>query len=188
MSKSQVNIFKFKVLYNILFEVKDFLKFEVNYIDNELDIHKINIDNSIILTNKKINDNSEINKYILLIDSFPVNFVDLIDRIHARLLKQKYSYQSNFNIKNYKLDMNSRVISLKNKRLKLTEKEIEIILFLNFQKKPQKIDVLQKEVWGYSENLETHTVETHVYRLRKKINEVFNDENFLISEKDGYKI
>ena len=54
--------------------------------------------------------------------------------------------------------------------------------------KPQSIDVLQKEVWGYSENLETHTVETHVYRLRKKINEKFDDSNFLVSTKDGYKI
>ena len=65
---------------------------------------------------------------------------------------------------------------------------IEIILFLNSKDKPQSIDVLQKEVWGYSENLETHTVETHVYRLRKKINETFDDSSFLVSSKDGYKI
>ena len=84
--------------------------------------------------------------------------------------------------------MNSRVISYEKKSLKLTEKEVEIILFLHSKNNPQKIDILQKEVWGYSENLETHTVETHVYRLRKKINEVFNDENFLISTKDGYNI
>ncbi len=187
MSKSQVNIFNFKVLYNILFEVKDFLKFEVNFVDNEKEINKIREDNSIIVTDKKIN-NSEKNKHVLLIDNFPINFVELVDKIHINLLKQKYSYQSNFNIKNYKLDMNSRVISFENKNLRLTEKEVEIILFLNFQKGPQKIDVLQKEVWGYSENLETHTVETHVYRLRKKIFDKFNDEHFLISVKDGYTI
>ena len=87
-----------------------------------------------------------------------------------------------------KLDVNSRTISYDGKELKLTEREIEIILFLNNKKKPQKINILQSEVWGYSENLETHTVETHVYRLRKKINEKFNDENFLVSSKDGYKI
>ena len=84
--------------------------------------------------------------------------------------------------------MNSRIISNNEKDLKLTEREIEIILFLNNQDKPQKIETLQKEVWGYSANLETHTVETHIYRLRKKINEKFNDENFLVSLKDGYKI
>ena len=114
--------------------------------------------------------------------------MDLIEKININLLKLKYSYQSNFQIKEYKLDLNSRVISFDKKDLRLTEREIEIILFLNSKDKPQSIDVLQKEVWGYSENLETHTVETHVYRLRKKINETFDDSNFLISTKDGYKI
>ena len=79
-------------------------------------------------------------------------------------------------------------MSFEKKDLKLTEREIEIILFLNSKDKPQSIDILQKEVWGYSKNLETHTVETHVYRLRKKINEIFDDSNFLVSSKDGYKI
>ena len=114
--------------------------------------------------------------------------MDLIEKININLLKLKYSYQSNFQIKEYKLDLNSRVISFDKKDLRLTEREIEIILFLNSKDKPQSIDVLQKEVWGYSENLETHTVETHVYRLRKKINETFDDSNFLVSSKDGYKI
>ena len=84
--------------------------------------------------------------------------------------------------------MGKHYISFEKKDLRLTEREIEIILFLNSKDKPQSIDVLQKEVWGYSENLETHTVETHVYRLRKKINETFDDSNFLVSSKDGYKI
>ena len=79
-------------------------------------------------------------------------------------------------------------MSFQKKDLKLTEREIEIILFLNKKQNPQNIDVLQKEVWGYSENLETHTVETHVYRLRKKIKDIFKDNNFLVSSKDGYKI
>ena len=84
--------------------------------------------------------------------------------------------------------LNRGWISFEKKDLRLTEREIEIILFLNSKDKSQSIDVLQKEVWGYSENLETHTVETHVYRLRKKINETFDDSNFLVSSKDGYKI
>ena len=114
--------------------------------------------------------------------------MDLIEKININLLKLKYSYQSNFQIKEYKLDLNSRVISFEKKDLRLTEREIEIILFLNSKDKPQTIDVLQREVWGYSENLETHTVETHVYRLRKKINATFDDSNFLVSSKEGYKI
>ena len=63
-----------------------------------------------------------------------------------------------------------------------------LILFLKSKSEPQKSEVLQKEVWGYLSELETHTVETHVYRLRKKIKDIFNDENFLISQKNGYTV
>ena len=72
--------------------------------------------------------------------------------------------------------------------MKLTQKEIDIILFLNGCEKPQKVDVLQNKVWGYSLELETHTVETHIYRLRKKINDEFKDNNFILSHDDGYFI
>ena len=189
MSKSQVSILNFKVLYNILFEIKDVLKFEILNFETEDELVKKNKENnSIIITKKKLLDNKIDSKKIIILEDLPINFINLIDKININLLKQKYSYQSNFNIKKYKLDINSRVISFEKKNLKLTEREVEIILFLNSQDNPQNIDVLQKEVWGYSENLETHTVETHVYRLRKKINEKFNDENFLVSLKDGYKI
>ena len=118
----------------------------------------------------------------------PISINDLLDKINISLLKQKYNFQSNFNIKSYKLDLNSRTISKYNKKLKLTEREIDIILFIYNNKEPQSVETLQREVWGYSENLETHTVETHIYRLRKKIKEKFNDDKFIISLKEGYKI
>ena len=189
MSKSQVTILNFKALYNILFEIKDTLKFEIYNCDDEVKLKKEQKDNNIIIiTNTKNFNENNYYKNVIFLNDLPVKFIDLIDIINTNLLKQKYSFQSNFNIKKYRLDMNSRIISYEKNSLKLTEKEVEIILFLNSKNNPQKINVLQKEVWGYSENLETHTVETHVYRLRKKINEVFNDENFLISTKDGYKI
>ena len=86
------------------------------------------------------------------------------------------------------MDLNSREISLKNIILKLTEREIEILVYLNESNAPQRIENLQKEVWGYASDLETHTVETHIYRLRKKIKETFNDENLITSEKNGYLI
>ena len=72
--------------------------------------------------------------------------------------------------------------------MKLTEKEIETILFLYNKKKPQNIKILLSEVWGYLNDVETHTVETHVHRLRKKIKNQFNDENFITSHDEGYKI
>ncbi len=189
MSKSQVSILNFKVLYNILFEIKDILKFEILNFETEDELIKKNKENnSIIITKKKPFNKNIVSKNIIILNDLPINFISLIDKININLLKQKYNSQSNVNIKKYKLDLNSRVISFEKKELKLTEREVEIILFLNNHDKPQSIDVLQKQVWGYSNNLETHTVETHVYRLRKKINESFYDENFLISLKDGYKI
>ena len=103
-------------------------------------------------------------------------------------MMQQYNFQSNINIGAYKLDINARVISSKFNKLKLTEREIQIILFLKDQNKPINIDILQKEVWGYSQELETHTVETHVYRLRKKIKKSFDDQNFIKSDKIGYFI
>ena len=189
MSKSQVSILNLKVLYNILFEIKENFKFEILNFESETDLIKSNkSNNSIVIVKNKFSNDSIDSKNIIILDNMPIKIIDLIDKINTYLLKQKYSLQSNLNIKKYKLDLNSRMISNNENDLKLTEREIEIILFLNNQDKPQKIETLQKEVWGYSANLETHTVETHIYRLRKKINERFNDENFLVSLKDGYKI
>ena len=93
----------------------------------------------------------------------------LVDKINVHLIKQRYDFQSKINLKNYNLNLNSRIISSKNKNLKLTEREIDIILFLKKQTKPKTIEILQNEIWHYSSELETHTVETHIYRLRKKL-------------------
>ena len=73
-------------------------------------------------------------------------------------------------------------------KIKLTEREIDTILFLKNERKPSKVELLQKKVWKYGEDLETHTVETHIYRLRKKIKNKFNDDDFIISKENGYKI
>ena len=89
---------------------------------------------------------------------------------------------------NYKLNLNSRKIFNEKKSLNLTEREANIIIFLNSSKRPVKISQLQTEVWGHNSKLETHTVETHIYRLRKKINNFFEDQNFIKSSKSGYII
>ena len=77
---------------------------------------------------------------------------------------------------------------LQKQRLKLTEKEIDMIIYLSKRKKPIKVDELQEKVWGYQSKLETHTVETHIHRLRKKIKEKFFDESLIVSKKNGYQI
>ena len=193
MSKSFVNIIDFPVLYNVLFEVKDFLNFEVvNYENENVFLEKIEKENSIknytIVTKTFLNNKNINQKSIIYLDNKPINFFSLIDKINTNLLKQRFSFQSNINIKNYTLNLNSRVISRNDNELKLTEREIEIILFLNDKKKPQNINTLQKEVWSYAIDLETHTVETHIYRLRKKISDKFNDSDFILSSKEGYLI
>ena len=84
--------------------------------------------------------------------------------------------------------MNSRKIFDEKNSLNLTEREANIVIFLYNSKKPVKISKLQTEVWGHNSKLETHTVETHIYRLRKKINNIFSDKNFIKSSKAGYII
>ena len=84
--------------------------------------------------------------------------------------------------------MNSKEITLNNKNLKLTEKEINTILYIFEKEKSVNIKDLQSNVWKYQLELETHTVETHIHRLRKKIKDAFNDDNFIISSNNGYKI
>ena len=136
-----------------------------------------------LLFNKEVNRNA-----ILILNELPIKIEKFKDIINTKLIKQKYNFQSKLNIKNYILNFNSRVISNQNILLKLTEREMDIILFLNDKQKPQSINELQKNVWGYSFNLETHTVETHIYRLRKKIKDKFNDDEFIISYNNGYMI
>ena len=70
----------------------------------------------------------------------------------------------------------------------MTEKEINTIIFLSKSIEPVSIDELQEKVWSYQSNIETHTVETHIYRLRKKILNSFKDSEFIISKKNGYQI
>ena len=198
MTKQIVNIVQLNELYNILSENENILSFKVkNYPSNEgliqnLKNDKKNLNNSTFVisnSNNVLLKDIEIDKRnILIIENFPIEFNKLIELINIHLIKQKYNYQSKLSIKNYTIDLNSRTINTENKKLKLTERELDIIMFLKNHKTPQKIEILQSKIWKYSSNLETHTVETHVYRLRKKIKETFNDDNFIISKEDGYII
>ena len=198
MFSQSVSIVKFSPLYNILKEIEDLFKFQINnyktYDDflNEVNTNHSLFSKSIILVNKQKDklffQNKVNNNAILVFGEFPIKIEKLIDTINIQLIKQKYNFQSKINIKNYVLNFNSRIISNKEIELKLTEREIDIILHLNENELPQSVDMLQKKVWGHLFNLETHTVETHIYRLRKKIKDKFNDSNFVISHNEGYLI
>ena len=197
MNKHVVNFVQLTVLHNILNEIKNLLSFDIqNYPTEEEFLKDLNKNNSLskstIITNSNIRFKSaSVNidkRNILVFDNFPIQLNKLIDKINIQLIKQKYDYQSKIRIKDYNLNFNSRIISKNSNELKLTEREIDIILFLKNQTEPKTIDILQKEIWHYSSDLETHTVETHIYRLRKKIKDQFNDQNFILSYKDGYSI
>ena len=100
----------------------------------------------------------------------------------------QFSNQSKVKVNNYIIDLNSREMLINNIKLKLTEKEINTITYLSKSNKSVSIDELQEKVWSYQSGIETHTVETHIYRLRKKILSTFNDKEFIISKKNGYQI
>ena len=214
MIKQNINIVGVPILYNILEEIKENLSFKIknftklndflNFFNKgksenknffiittisnkDFFINKIKLEekNIFFLCQKNIKVDIDHNYNVF---KYPINIYNLIEKINIQLIKYKYSFQSKIRVKNYSLDLNSRTISIENKSLKLTEREMEIILFLNDCKTPQKINDLQNKVWSYSSELETHTVETHIYRLRKKISNSFQDEHFIISTDNGYFI
>jgi len=183
MSYKTLVIYQNKILFNILNEISENISFNIEYVEKaESDFNQF--ENYLILTQKKI---LEINNQ-LIIDFFPIKIDKLIEIINVNFLKKDYSSQSKINIGKYELDMNSRVLNFKDISLDLTEMEANIILFLKKSKDPINVKMLQKEVWGHVPDLETHTVETHIYRLRKKIKDKFQDDNFIKSLKNGYQI
>ena len=193
MNKQSIIIYDFEILFIILKEIKENLRFEIFNFKKNDEIFKLdnNTYGNYLIVVKSLSNfiNKDIEKKKLyLIENLPIKIDKFIEKINIQLLKQKYNYQLEIRINKYKLNLNSREISLNKKLIKLTEREIDIILFLNENKKPINIDILQKEVWGYSSELETHTVETHIYRLRKKLKDKFNDEEFILSLKKGYQI
>lgn len=193
MLSQNIFILNSKTLYDILIELKNLLNFNILHM-NEKDLNKNTFDdykNYILLTNDL--KNLEKNPYIdmakvLVINEIPIPIKKLLEKINIFILKESFQTQSKKKIKDYYFDLNDRTIFKKEKKVKLTEKELQLILYLDLKKDPQNIIKLQNEIWGYNKELETHTVETHIYRLRKKIQKEFNDEQFIKSNKKGYSL
>ena len=178
-------IFRYKELFNILEEIKENFEFKLEFYEKERELEKLENDNLsdyLVIAKKKL---SNLKKQVI-IDKSPININDFIQTLNINFLKSKFIEQSKIDLGRYNLDLNSRILNQNEKELELTEKESSILIFLKQSKDPVKIDQLQEKVWGYNSELETHTVETHVYRLRKKINDKFNDNEFIISDKKGY--
>ena len=182
-------------------ELKPFLKF--NYIKDK---HSSNFD--IILFHEEALNDKEDNKIInnnnclkvctgknknlsYNFDAFlelPSSLKEINSVIESVAAKKLFSKNSSIAIKKYFLNKNEKKLKKNENEIILTEKEIQLLeLFLD-SKKPISKDKILSSVWNYSSNTDTHTVETHIYRLRKKINDKFSDENFIVNTKDGYSL
>jgi DNA-binding winged helix-turn-helix (wHTH) protein len=186
VSIQKLIIFKFKSLYHILEELSLDLNFKIIFVDNEKFLKDAveKFHHYLIISDKKYSNIS--NQFVLNIT--PINISQLVEKINIEFLKIQFSSQSELKINNYIINLNSRELHMKSTKLRLTEKEINTIVYLSRSVKPVSVEELKEQVWSYQSDVETHTVETHIYRLRKKILNIFNDSQFILSEKNGYQI
>ena len=196
MVNQKLYIINLSNFYNIITELKDHIGYEVLKFDtqeiffNKYASKSISTENSILIVHEKEYNFfvKNINEDQIIKFKPPVNIFTFIENLNVRFIQKKYQDQSNVNVKDFFLDINSRELKKGKSSLKLTERETDMILFLNNSNKPVNVETLEKEIWQHSSELETHTVETHIYRLRKKIKEKFNDNNFIVSHNEGYFI
>jgi len=186
MNFKKLIICDFKELFKILYEIKNELNYEIieTTAENLLNISLDKKDDHLFIVKKLVKNLSN----QILITSLPIKLSKLVEKLNIEFLKRNFHSQSELKIQKYKLDVNSRELFFKDKKIKLTEKESNIILYISNSIKPVSIEDLQLNVWGYHSDLETHTVETHIYRLRKKILATFDDNDFINSKKNGYQI
>ena len=186
MNNKNLLIYKFITLYHILDEIDLDLNFKIIKIHNESQLNdEIAKSNNCLIISEKTNLKKQ-NQ--IFIEKLPIKILKLLEIINIEFIKQQFNSQSQIMINKYLLDLNSREMSFDGVKLKLTEKEVNIIIYLSKLKKAVSIKELQENVWSYQPDIETHTVETHIYRLRKKISDTLNDDNFIISKTNGYQI
>jgi len=179
-------IYKFKSLYNILEELSLDLNYNVVFASDvdALNSKVANLKSYLIISSKiYLNISNQI-----ILNNTPINILKLVEKINTEFLKIQFYNQSEIKLSNYILDLNSRELTWKNIKIRLTEKETNTIIYLSKSQRSVTVGELQKKVWSYKSDIETHTVETHIYRLRKKILKKFNDDQFIISGNNGYQI
>ena len=192
---------------NSIEELKPFLGFDLNQIHLEKEANLINSENQVLIVDslaagklpfEKINipkilimgkneKNALKNKFDATI-KLPLNIVQFNQMVIDLSQKHKFDQNSVIKINNYTLDKNTRFLNKKEIFLKITEKEMHFLVELNNSSKPLAKDYILKNIWGYSSDTDTHTIETHIYRLRQKIKKQFNDESFIKHSKEGYSL
>ena len=179
-------------------ELKPFLKFNpLNDFNNEHDIILIHKEALKDKSNKNFIESSKsikiyasnkidlLNNYDTYLE-LPANLKEINGVVENIAAKSKFSKNSSIEIKNYLLNKNEKKLYKQNDFIILTEKEIQLLELFIDKKKPISKDNILSTVWNYSSDADTHTVETHIYRLRKKINDKFMDEKFILNDKAGY--
>ena len=192
---------KNKLSFNlIIYNTQDYLKqtnhnYHVLFVENEFllnqkkaDLIKFKSFNAPILF--LIDSQSRTKKDILFDDElhFPFNILDLKKKVNDLLSSYKFNKNSSVNIKNYTIDKNLKIMKKDNVFINLTEKEVNLLVLLNEERKPLNKTLILKKIWQYSIDADTHTVETHIYRLRKKVLEKFGDREFINIFKEGYSL
>ena len=186
MNSQSLIVYKLSSLYHILEEIYLDLNFKIIFVDNEKSLKDRikRLKNYLIISDKNYLDLSN----LFVLDNIPTSIFKLLEKLNIQFLKLQFNNQTEIKIDKYFINLNSREISINDVAVKLTEKEISIIFYLAKSSKPVRINELQEKVWNYNFDSETHTVETHIYRLRKKILRAFSDSEFITSNKNGYTI
>ena len=212
MSNLTISIFGNKIFSEIVSELKLFSKYKTkNYDDINLYAHDAEQDNQLsifFLTEENKKDYEKVIKKnfpLIVITKFSIpkdilsgEFVEkltmpfralyLEKKIVSLLAKYEFSKSSLINLQGYTIDKNERKIKKNDLEVKLTEKEVSFLILFSQNDKPLSRNFVLKSVWNYSVETDTHTVETHIHRLRKKILEKFNDNNFIKNNDKGYYI
>ena len=194
------------IFISTLIELKPFLKF--NLYDDISNTNKQKIKLNIAIIHKDVlSSNSKIdiltnNNLIKILASNAIEKIGIFDAvlklpttlreinsvIEHVAAKKIFNQNSSIQIKNYLLDKNEKKLIKDSNFIILTEKEIQLLELFLSQTKPTSKNKILSSVWNYSNDADTHTVETHIYRLRKKINDKFLDSNFILNNKDGYYV
>ena len=182
-------------------ELKSFLKFNPS-IENYKSHHDVILFHEDALREKKnieiisksaslkvcATNNKNLKKNYDAFIELPSTIKNINSVIESIAAKKVFSENSSIKIKNYLLNKNEKKLLKEEDEIILTEKEIQLLELLLNNNKPISKDNMLSYVWNYSSDADTHTVETHIYRLRKKIHDKFSDENFIINTKDGYSL
>ena len=207
MHKLNVLILGSDIFKNTLNELKPYLKFNILEIKNDLNKDIIHKDQLVLCDNDYLRDknnydivkkykcikilattNKRENELFNAIIHLPTNLKEINKTIETSVAKKQFIENSSITIKSFSLDKNEKKLSKNGVSLILTEKEIQLLeLLINNTQPISKNEILSK-VWNYSTDADTHTVETHIYRLRKKISEKFSDEDIIHNNKEGYFI